>query len=123
GGRIPVRADESSTTLELMERRQMLSAAVSHGVLVIEGSPRADTIVLTSSSRKNVLVRMNGGPAVSFQKKTFGRIRILAGRGDDLVTVGSDAAPIVVPVKVLAAAGADTVVAGMGNDTIRGGAG
>jgi Ca2+-binding RTX toxin-like protein len=88
-------------------------------VLVVEGSRRADTIVLTRGSRGNVTVRVNDAVA-SFSKKSFSKIRILSGRGDDLIVVGSDSAPIVLPASIDAGEGNDTAIGGAGADTIKG---
>ena len=100
----------------------MLSAAVAHGVLSIEGTGRSDTIVLTMDSPRTMRVRI-GNVESTFLKKTFGKIRITAGRGEDLVTVGSDANPITLPVNVSGGAGSDTIIGGAGNDSLDGGAG
>ncbi|MDB5320009.1 MAG: hypothetical protein JWN40_1640 [Phycisphaerales bacterium] len=100
----------------------MLSAAVAHGVLSIEGTGRADTIVLTMDSPRTLRVRV-GETESTFLKKSFGKIRIIAGRGEDLVTIGSDANPITLPVKVSGGAGSDTIIGGAGNDKLNGGAG
>ena len=100
----------------------MLSAAVSHHVLEIEGTGRADTIVLTMASPRTLTVRV-GDAETSFSRKSFGKIRIAAGRGDDLVTVGSDAAPVTAPVSVTGGEGSDTIVGGAGNDKLSGGGG
>jgi autotransporter-associated beta strand protein len=105
-----------------MEPRRMLSAAVAHGVLSIEGTGRADTIVLTMDSPRTLRVRV-GDTESTFLKKSFGKIRIVAGRGEDLVTIGSDANPITLPVEVSGGAGSDTIIGGAGNDKLNGGAG
>src|SRR5437763_884435 len=88
-----------SAAFETAEPRRMLSAAVAHGVLSIEGTGRSDTIVLTMDSPRTMRVRV-GDTESTFLKKSFGKIRITAGRGEDLVTVGSDASPITCPVSV-----------------------
>jgi len=64
-----------------------------------------------------------GNTESTFLKKSFGKIRIAAGRGDDLVTVGSDANPITLPVSVSGGDGSDTIIGGAGNDKLDGGAG
>jgi hypothetical protein len=100
----------------------MLSAAVAHGVLSIEGTSRSDTIVLTMDSPRTLRVRV-GDTESTFLKKTFGKIRITAGRGEDLVTIGSDTSPITCPVSVSGGDGSDTIIGGAGNDKLDGGAG
>src|SRR5205085_12324033 len=86
-------ANASALLVESMERRWMLSASVSHHVLLIDGSPHSDSIVLTRGKRA-VTVDVNGQTSV-FSLKSFGRIRIRAGRGNDLVMVGTINNPIV----------------------------
>jgi hypothetical protein len=100
----------------------MLSAAVSHGVLVVEGTPRSDTIVISRGTRGNYTVRVNDA-VTSFSKKSFSKIRISAGRRDDLVTIGSDAMPIAIRASVSGGDGSDTIVGGAGDDSLDGGAG
>jgi len=108
--------------MESMESRQMLSAAISHGVLSIDGTARADTIILTMDSPRTLRVRV-GDAESTFLRKSIGKIRINGGRGDDLVTVGSDATPVTLRVSVTGGDGSDTIVGGAGNDTLSGGAG
>src|SRR6266566_2381913 len=100
--------------LEFVEPRRLLSAAVSHGVLVVEGTPRSDTIVITRGTRGNFTVRVNDA-VTSFSKKSFSKIRIAAGRRDDLVTIGSDAMPIAIRASVSGGDGSDTIVGGAGD--------
>src|SRR5260221_499311 len=89
----------AANLVEQRKPRRMLSAAVSHHTLVIDGTARADTIVLTMASPRTLTVRV-GDVETNVPRKSFGKIRITAGRGDDLVTVGSDANPINAPVSV-----------------------
>jgi Ca2+-binding RTX toxin-like protein len=112
----------TSVGLEAMETRRLLSAAVSHGVLEIEGTPRSDTIVLTMDSPRTLRVRV-GNTEQTFLKKSFGKIRILAGRGDDLVTIGNNAKPVGIAADVSGGDGSDTIVGGAGGDLIHGDAG
>jgi Ca2+-binding RTX toxin-like protein len=108
--------------VQSLEPRQFLSAAVSHGVLIVEGTPRSDTIVISRGTRGNFTVRVNDA-VTSFSKKSFSRIRIAAGRRDDLVTIGSDAMPITIRASVSGGDGSDTIVGGAGDDSLDGGAG
>lgn len=108
--------------LDSLEPRRLLSAVIDHRTLVIEGTPRADTIVITSDSPKTLRVRI-GGVESAFLKRSFGKIRITAGRGDDLVTVGSDANPVAIPCVVTGDDGGDTILGGAGSDNLSGGAG
>jgi hypothetical protein len=114
--------NRTNTTLEAMEPRRLLSAAIEHGVLSIEGTHRSDTIVLTMDSPKTLRIRV-GNVESTFLKKSFSKIRINAGPGEDLITIGSDAAPVSCPTSVSGGAGADTIVGGAGNDLLSGGDG
>lgn len=107
---------------ESVESRRMLSAAISHGVLTIEGTRRSDTIVLTMDTSKTLRVRI-GNVESTFLKKSFSQIRISGGLGDDLVTIGSDATPITLPASVSGGDGDDTLISGTGNDSCSGGNG
>src|SRR5258706_12968641 len=118
------RADSNALAgcVETLEPRRMLSAAVAHGVLSIEGTGRSDTIVLTMDSPRTLRVRV-GNVESTFLKKTFGKIRVTAGRGEDLVTVGSDVNPITLPVSVSGGDGSDTIIGRAGGDKNDRGAG
>src|SRR4051812_34600301 len=70
-----------------LEPRRMLSASVAHHVLLIDGTRHDDTIVVTHG-RRAVQVAVNG-VASEFSLRAFGRIRIRAGTGADLVTLGT----------------------------------
>jgi Ca2+-binding RTX toxin-like protein len=101
--------------------RRLLSVSVANHVLLIDGTARADTIMLTRGKRA-VSVSVNGQSS-EFSLRSFSTIRIRAGKGDDLVTIGNNDAVIMAAASVSAGAGDDTVVTGDGNDTITGGDG
>lgn len=121
-GRNNSAAVSSAAQLESVEARRMLSADVSHGVLTIEGTRRADTIVLTMDSTKTLRVRI-GNTESTFLKKSFSKIRINGGFGDDLITIGSDQKPISIQTSISGGDGSDTLIGGAGNDTVSGGSG
>jgi hypothetical protein len=103
---------------EPLESRRLLSAAVVHHVLQIDGTPRADAIVVTRGKRA-VTVEVNGQVA-EFSLRSFSTIGIRAGRGDDKVMIGTRANPVVIPASVSAGDGSDLVIGGDANDTIAG---
>jgi hypothetical protein len=107
-----------------LEPRRLLSAAIAKGVLVVEGTRRDDEITVRAVSDSHVRVSVNGD-ALTFRRKSFGRIRITAGRGDDSILFqhGGAAPDVDKPAGIDAGAGDDTVVGGQGDDTILGGAG
>ena len=96
----------------------MLSAAIDHGVLVIDGTRRSDTIVVIPGKRA-VTVHMNL-ETFEFSLRTFQAIRIRGGEANDLIAVGTYDNPCAVAASVSAGAGDDTVAGGAGNDTISG---
>jgi Ca2+-binding RTX toxin-like protein len=104
--------------LEHLEPRRMLSASIAHRVLLIDGTPRADRIVLARGKRA-VTVHVNGEVS-QFSLKSFGTIRIRAGKGDDLVTIGTNDSAVAAAAFVIAGAGNDTVITCEGNDTVEG---
>jgi hypothetical protein len=108
--------------VEALETRQMLSAAIDHRVLVIEGTRRSDVIEVAAEGRKSVRVTVNGRSS-TFAFRQFGRIAIVAGKGNDLIAVGSLERAVRSGASVDCGEGNDTVVTGDGNDSITGGAG
>jgi Ca2+-binding RTX toxin-like protein len=107
--------------VDALEGRRMLTAAIHGRVLVIEGTPRADAIVVTRGKRA-VTVDVNGRVA-EFSLRSFGAIDVQSGNGDDLITLGTRDKAVVVGADISAGAGDDTVVTGDGNDTVAGGDG
>jgi hypothetical protein len=101
-----------------LEHRRLLSASIAHHVLLIDGTPRSDTIVLTRGKRA-LMVDVNGQVS-EFSLRSFSTIRIRAGKGNDLVTIGSDDNVITAAAFVAAGPGDDTVVTGDGNDKVTG---
>jgi hypothetical protein len=112
----------AASAVEGLEDRRMLSVSVDHRVLVIEGTRRGDTVMIDREGRKGVNVTVNGHTS-SFSVKQFGKIRIVLGKGDDYVRVGSADHPLAVATLATGGDGNDTVYTGAGNDSVDGGAG
>jgi Ca2+-binding RTX toxin-like protein len=92
-------------------------AYLAGGDLYVFGTPGNDAIAVTKSGAA-VLVAVNG---VSFGPfSPSGRVRVFAGDGNDVVTVGS---AVRVPAVLHGEAGNDTLTGGAGDDTLDGGAG
>jgi Ca2+-binding RTX toxin-like protein len=108
--------------IEALEARRLLSASIDHRVLVIEGTRRGDTVEITREGRKSVRVNVNG-EASTFAFKQFGKIRVVLGKGDDYLLVGTSGNSIAVSTDADAGDGRDTVNTGAGDDSIIGGAG
>ena len=103
---------------EALEARRLLSVSIADHALLIDGTRHADSIVLTRGKRA-VTVSVNGQSS-EVSLRSFSTIRVRAGRGNDLVTLGTDDAVIMAAASVTAGAGDDTVVTGDGNDTVTG---
>jgi hypothetical protein len=110
--------DHPAVWQEILEARRLLSVSVADHAWLIDGTARADTIVLTRGKRA-VTVSVNGQSS-EVSLRSFSTIRVRAGKGNDLVTIGSDDAVIMAGASVLAGPGDDTVVTGDGNDTVTG---
>lgn len=103
---------------EALEARRLLSVSIANHALLIDGTRHADSIVLTRGKRA-VTVSVNGQSS-EVSLRSFSTIRVRAGRGNDLVTLGADDAVIMAAASVTAGLGDDTVVTGDGNDTVNG---
>lgn len=117
------------TPVEVLESRQLLAAAplapsasVVDGVLIVTGSTRADQITIDSDESEAGLNVSLNGQVQGFERALFatGGIRVVAGKGNDSVTVG---ASVTEAVQVFGDVGNDTVVGGSGNDLLDGGRG
>lgn len=97
----------------------MLSAAIDHAVLVVQGTRRDDVVSVTLDGARTVNVTVNGAQS-TFARRALGAIRIVLGRGDDIVTVGNPDRPISAGVVIVGGDGSDTLVGGVGDDTLRG---
>src|SRR4051812_31712477 len=106
---------------QALEARRLLSASVAHHVLLIDGTRHDDSIVVTHG-RRAVQVAVNG-VASEFSLRSFGRIRIRAGKGDDVVTLGTTGHSVSAGAGLSGGRGDDTLSGGDGNDRIGGGAG
>jgi Ca2+-binding RTX toxin-like protein len=111
-----------TAAVEALEGRRMLSATIVDRVLVIEGGRRADTVEVAREGKKSVRVTVNGERS-TFALKRFGTIRIVLGRGTDIVVVGTNERQIGVPAGIDAGGGNDTIYSGAGNDSVDCGAG
>lgn len=89
---------------------------LSNGVLRVDGSSAADAISVSESGGQ--LVASLGSLSSNYNSADVNRIEILAGDGNDNVSVNGG-----IPAYVDAAGGNDTVFGGDANDTLTGGAG
>jgi hypothetical protein len=107
--------------LESLEPRRLLAAEIVRGVLDVEGTRRADSIVITRDGRRAVRVEVNG-VAESFSFRAFPRIRNPAGAGHDYVAIGNR--HVVSSAATLRGGdGNDSLSSGAGNDSVDAGDG
>ena len=122
-------------TLECLEDRTLmaaqLTASLSSGLLRINGTDHADTIVVREINHHisvdGVKISVNGRAEASVSDSAVGRIEVFGNGGDDRIFLNSQAVrgqqAITKPVTVWGGPGNDLIVAGQGPETIYGGAG
>ena len=106
---------------ETLERRALLAASLADGVLTVNGTARADTIVVarTGSATANVIsVRLNGATH-TFPARDVVRVIVVARAGSDRVDLSATSWPGILKGND----GEDTLIGGSGPDRIIGGSG
>jgi hypothetical protein len=112
------------TLLETLERRQMLSIAVSSGIVEVKGSAAYDHVLISvvPTNHKQIRVNLNG-IAQAFAKTSLKGIKIDTGAGRDTIIVDQSNGAVNVPMTITGGAGADYIIGGSGADEISGGGG
>jgi Ca2+-binding RTX toxin-like protein len=110
---------DKPSQLELLELRQVLSVAVSAGVLSLVGSATNDRY-LVAQSGTNLTVQENGGAVRTFPLSSITRINA---RLDAGMVKLSLPATVRIPVSVIGGLGNDSITTGAGNDSVFGQAG
>src|SRR5690348_12764821 len=117
-------------TLECLEERTLLtaqlSASLSSGLLRIEGSAYADTIVVREINNRisvdGVKISVAGRGQASVSAASVSRIEVFGNGGNDRIFLNSQAVrgqqALTRPVTVWGGAGNDLVVAGQGTETV-----
>lgn len=113
---MPKKGSPAPVRMEAVEARRLLSAAVDHGVLNIQGTRRGDDIAVTLASPRTIQVVMNGEVS-TFARRSIGKLRILGNDGDDFITFGSE---VTGPAWISGGGGNDNISGTAGNDTING---
>ena len=111
-------ARAAALVVESLERRALLSASLSGGLLTVEGTSGPD-VVSASASSGILTVTVNGTPYL-FQSSLVTGIRMNLYAGDD---TGSLSGSIGAPGTLDGGAGNDTLTGGYGDDVFIGGAG
>ena len=113
--------------LERLESRRLLSGAavVVERVVMISGTPAADSVKLMSDTT-NLVVEINGVPSLPFARGSFDSIWIDVGGGSDRVDASGGTAPAAandLACTVLGGTGHDLIIGSAGGDLLVGGAG
>jgi Ca2+-binding RTX toxin-like protein len=106
--------ERSRPLVESLEERRLLSAVVT-----IEGTRRADDIVISRSATGRYDVSVNG-VHTSYRASRVRRMVVIAGRGDDHVTVSNDNRGVSVFRTIAGGDGNDTLTGGKGEDELVG---
>ncbi len=105
-------------TFETLERRELLSASVVNGALIVEGTSWPDLIVIAADGNGGVDVSVNG--AASNHCGTIDRISVWAWGGGDRVRIDPGLA---IDARIDCGTGNDTATGGDGDDVLSGGDG
>ncbi|MFN4243424.1 MAG: calcium-binding protein [Tepidisphaerales bacterium] len=111
--------------MEMLESRRLLSVTLGDdGVLVVDGTPRADTVLLSRGRANPAMleVRLNGQLS-TFPLSSVGSVVVRTGDGNDRIAVLSRNGDPAIDVRVFAGAGHDRITLGAGNDTVDAGSG
>jgi hypothetical protein len=108
---------------EALEQRQLMSAGIGQNgggpILIVQGTAGSDEIIVSVQSNGRIRVSDNG-VVTSFPRAQVTKIYVLAGAGNDRVTVGTS---VDIGTRLLGEAGNDTIRGGSGRDGIDGGTG
>jgi uncharacterized protein YkwD len=122
-------------TLECLEERTLLAAhltaSLSGGLLRIDGTNHADTIVVREIHNRvsvdGVTINVAGHRQASVSAASVRRIMIHGNGGDDRIFLNSQAVrgqqALTMPITVWGGAGNDLIVGGAGNEQLHGGGG
>jgi Ca2+-binding RTX toxin-like protein len=114
------------STVELLEGRRLLSAAIVEGVLNVDGTADADEIIVslntTDPAATKLDVKLNGEVS-SFPLADVTSLKISGGGGADVITIDETAGTITLAAQILGGNGKDILTGGSGNDSLDGGNG
>jgi Ca2+-binding RTX toxin-like protein len=106
--------------VEILERRNLLSATLVNGVLTYVGTPAADNPYITYMVAGDKINVLEGSTVTSFARTAVRSIKATLGDGNDILTINP---AITVPATIDGGNGDDRLAGGSGNDVITGGAG
>jgi len=109
----------SRIAFEMLERRSHLSAVVDGTVLLVTGSDDDDEITVENNADDSSKLDITeNGETTTFDKEGLRRVRVFAGNGDDVLTIGDD---IGLKVGLFGQRGDDELFGGNGRDLLVGG--
>jgi hypothetical protein len=107
-------------TLETLESRQVPTVALGNGgVLVIQGTPGDDRVIVRQDQNANTLTVNDNGVSSTFAASSVTRIAVFLGDGNDWL----DACNVRMPVTAFGGNGNDTLIGGLADDALFGEAG
>jgi Ca2+-binding RTX toxin-like protein len=110
-------------SIEALEPRRLLTAALTNGILTITGTSKADLLIVTEDSA-NVFVSLNGATSTPFDASQIKSLSIdLAGGNDRTFMQDKGKLPLRIPALIMGSKGNDTLRGGLKNDTLLGGSG
>src|SRR4051794_27148460 len=111
----------SADSMETLETRRLLSAAVQGTVLNIAGTAKDDRIVASLKHDDSSMLEVHVGRHVSeFSRGGIKSIRIEGRRGDDSITIDQSNGAIKIGALVLGGSGDDSITGGSGKDRLHG---
>jgi hypothetical protein len=119
-----VRTSATLASIESLDSRRLLSAAMSGTQLIVTGTADADHVLIhvDSADATNLLVNVNG-EETSFPTNGITGIAVVLGSGADHAIVDEHGQTIHLPVTMFGGGGSDLLIGGSGDDQLFGGAG
>jgi Ca2+-binding RTX toxin-like protein len=109
--------------IENLESRQLLSATLANGVLMVTGTSAADRIEVQKRADKGQLKLELNGRETKYTLSRVSRIVVNALGGNDFIEYSGRDGGLAVPGVLNGGDGNDTIQGGLGNDMIAGGNG
>src|SRR5438132_2636883 len=121
--RRPARSLLSTSFIEQLESRQLLSVGLSGGILTVNGSNRADNIAIKASGTQ-IVVHLNG-TTKTFVRSQVKQLLVNGNSGNDKITVAGNFADATLNGgngndKIKGSGGGDLIQGGAGSDIVNG---
>lgn len=113
-----------AAAVETLEQRRLLAASLVDGVLLVTGTSRDDTIVLSTNDSGSKVFVTDNTKTYAFTATSIDRIKISSRSGDDRIVLATEASRrLATPMRVDAGAGDDRIRTAIDDDVIFGGDG